>query len=350
MKPLRMVLTLAGDEAALVRDGGSATLASCATRRPRDVPWSTFLYEILSSIPAVERRRARVLAVVDAPRCRFRPLFDVAASTPRASVDTLLTASPEAFFLGEPEASTYGAVTLREDGWWGVALDRSTQLALSAAATASGVVLVGVVPAESLPTSDHSTQYSLLLHERRDPSVVVFDPNEAQRSRRDTRNRRLTLLVCLVLAAIGAVWAPSVSLRLESAALEGRLNGLRKTPAASQGARDLDEMARLSSVADALAGGREATSILVSRLASALPASAAITSLRIDSTSAVLSVVAQPREDVAAALATVPGFAPPVLVGALTREVFDGSDLQRTTVSLALLRPAATGSVARAHR
>ena len=67
-------------------------------------------------------------------------------------------------------------------------------------------------------------------------------------------------------------------------------------------------------------------------------------------TSAVLSVVAHPREDVAAALATVPGFAPPVLVGALTREVFDGSDLQRTTVSLALLRPAATGSVTRAHR
>lgn len=330
------VLMISGERATVVAAAGDDVRIVKTVVRPSDAPWSTTCFEALSGLNKAERRRARLLVGLDEPRCRERALFGVSPTAPLEEVERLLGANPDAFFVGDPASLVVGGATLLGQQWRALALERDAHAAVRSATDAAAVRVVGLcaLPADS-PADDFASLARRLLHAK-PTELVIFDPDAQRRETRNAARRRLVLLSALLLALVGAAAAPSLvvasrerALAVEEARLRRDLERLAPTHGPSSQALALIEASR------SLRQG-EAAGVIIARIAAALPESAAISSIRIDSAEARVSILAPPRVDVVAALARLDGLEMPRLTGALARESVQGVALQRTTLTLAI--------------
>lgn len=326
-----VVLRCQGDLATLViRARGGAPRRAALPRAP-EMAWPQFWIASLDLLTPQERRGARLLVVLDGPRCRLRRLFDVPTETETGAATMLLRRDPSAFFIGPAESMLTSDAVRRADGWWGAVVDRETHEHLVAACTASGVSLHGVLPEMAMESLDPDADAEAQLLAARTDAPLLIDPSREVRGSQIAGRRRLTLLAALAVMIGAASFGPQTVLRMRTAALSERAAALGAPGSAGGQLADQQARAVLDEV-DAMRGDREATSVLLSRIAAALPSAAVIRSVELDTLLVTVTIVAPLRVDVVSALSQLAGLEGPRIRGALAREWVDGAEQQRTTL------------------
>ena len=327
-------IAVAGDFAVIVSRQGRSISAPIEIHRDAGTSWPDLWLGALGQLGGSRRLRT-VSVVLDAPRARQKLLFGLPLDLAAEDASREFSRSPDAFFVATDGALVASDAARRADGWWGSVVDRSFIDGLVTAFTAHDLRLMGVLPmsdaAEPRGLTERA-QFALTLNEE---TPLLVDPFRATRHATQQRRARTALSLVLLVMLTAAAVAPGLIYRARAAAVQ-RIAARAQAQLERLAAGDHSgtHLALMSS-ARTLDDGREARTVLLGRVARALPDSAAIVSVAVDSTGVQLSVLAPQSTDVVGAFGRVPGFGSPTLVGAITREALRGVDVQRTTLMLA---------------
>jgi hypothetical protein len=167
-----------------------------------------------------------------------------------------------------------------------------------------------------------------------DHARFTVDPTALVRADRSQRFRRRALVIASLACLAAAVGGPALVHRLALREATVELAGARASVALLEGtfgpaAAAVSRRQR----ALALAGRALAVSTVLGDLAAALPDSAAITHLRLDSAAVHLTVLAPPHHDVVRAVSRVESLRDVRVSGPLTRETLGGTEVQRASLS-----------------
>ena len=210
------------------------------------------------------------------------------------------------------------------------------------------IPFLGAIPADAfglaLPADDLARAGATCAAEA--PFLVL--PGRAERLAARHRSSVVRLLLGLVVATLAAAGAPVIISGARAAAEATAAEAARvafvdatvRAPLALQ-------RQQLAAAVSQVLGVGEATSVLLSRVAVALPEQAIISVFEIDSTHVRLTLLAPPTVDVITPLGLVSGLAPPMIDGGLTRETLDGDRVQRTRLVLTRRTSARAQRVAR---
>lgn len=297
--------------------------------------------QLVDRIAVSNSGRTTIDVLVCRPFASRKALFGVAATARVEEVRSILRDAPHAHFLGEDGSIAAGEPRLIDGAWWASAVNRDVLASLMRA-----LEPIAMERCRFLAIDEPSEPRTLVMIVRNVASRPTIDPLAldplagARRARGERRRLRLlagTLLVGLAATAMGPAVLHAAFARREAAELQA----LRLTVnsdhewARSQTVKRLDDDARLAR----LTARAPLRTPLVGSLGRALPDSAIVLSLAVDSTAGTLVVLAPPGEDVLHALSRIPGISDPRLAGAVTRERLSERAVNRTTISFRLAPP-----------
>lgn len=335
-----------GERIGLVIAGTSLTVSMTRDQAPvwkdlRDIPpqvnWADFLDSVLEAVPR-GRRSQSVCVLLDAPYAQHRALHGVATTATEQEVNESLLREPHGFFLGEPTRWMPTGALFVEGDWLAGVLDREIVEAVAAATSSSQRTFLGAAPAIA-PCADSNTNSSLT---ERAIAVAnggaelpfLLDPERAQRFTAQARRRSLALGLLLLAAGASACLAPTWAIQWQIAHEEGALRKLRSSLLRLSNASPITATTR-AAIAHGAPMASESRELveLVARLAAELPDSAAIIALRVDSMRGSATILAPVSVSPLRAVASTAGIVRPRVIGAVTREVVEGSAVQRTVIA-----------------
>jgi len=327
------------------------------------------------SADAIGRALGELVAALPPRRLPYRHHANVAVSAPHAWVKrvrglppvrgrreliAMLRLGSTRFFAARTPIVITGA-TLLEAGEADVGvLDASVGLTISAALARAGLMLDYVIPAAALDGHAAPAVVS-----ERGPAADASSALLARICRVGARThlalpRRDNPTVTLPPISPLRVVAPAVALALvvmaSSAALiqRGRMATARMqstdqklAPVADSAAAEARVLARegrdLQAVAS-FAHQRVSASLLLGRMATALPSDAALTTLRMDTAGVDIVALAPRSAEIMDALNAVAGVQAPTIVGPVSREIVGTRELEQTTVHFRLAPEAFRGT------
>lgn len=327
-------IAVAGDFVVIVTRLGRSISAPLELHRDEQTSWPDFWFSAFGLLRTPRRLRT-VAVVLDAPRARQKLLFGLRLELSPEEASREFNRSPDSFFVAQDGELIASIAERRSEGWWGSVVNRSFIDGLIAALSAHDLRLMGVLPmSETEAPRGLADWASIALTVNKDTPLLVDPFRESRQAAQQSRARAVLSVVLLVMLTTAAV-APGLIYRTRAAATQrGAERARAQLERLSAADRSGTYLALISS-ARALDDGREARTVLLGRLARALPDSAALVSVSVDSSGVQLSVLAPQSTDVVGAFGRVPGFESPTLIGAITREAVRGIDVQRTTLALA---------------
>ncbi|HET7586183.1 MAG TPA: hypothetical protein VFK13_14820 [Gemmatimonadaceae bacterium] len=151
------------------------------------------------------------------------------------------------------------------------------------------------------------------------------------------RWRLLAAATALMLAVMGAFFVPGLAATRAIATARARLGRLGTAPqVASAALHELSTMSRALGEVRSFAGNRRSGLLLLSDVTSALPDSAVVVTLHVDSAGGTVVALGSRAGDVVDALHAVPEIADPQIVGPVTRETLNSRVMERLTVRFRL--------------
>jgi hypothetical protein len=242
----------------------------------------------------------------------------------------IVAASPSRFFVLVPGTMTVTGVRVLEDGVARSAIVSNDAIAaIHDACAANGLRIARVIPGEIALSS-------LGDDERTDPCALGLgatlldgsEPIVIRGGRRGVAERtvgiaRIVLAASVALAAVtGAMTIPTLIARRHVSTARREIASLASARARTLVVeRSLNESAHLLMAVSEFERGRTSATWLLHQLAKALPAKAAIVSLKADSTAVTLSVLAASATDVVRSVQDMPGAFRVQMIGAIT---YDG--------------------------
>lgn len=309
-------LTVRAEESLLTWGARDAFQGPLSTTAGVGLPLRARLIADLGAVREERDRPHRVALRLGPEHARVRTLFGVPAERSPAEVADIVRSDPEAFFLKRERSLVVSAPVCADGTWRVAAVDADALDDCIAGCAEAGFTFGGVAP----DVEDHEQ--------------FVIDPTALVQTERARRIRRRALIVaslaCMAAVVSGPALIYQLALReatIELAAVRASVSVLESTfgPAAAAASR------RQRAVA--LASRSLAMSVVLGDLASALPDSAAITHLRLDTTAVHLTVLAPPHNDVVRSISGVESLHDVRVAGPLTRETAGGAEVQRTSLT-----------------
>jgi hypothetical protein len=371
----------------MVRDG--AVLWRSESPRSDDVTLEETVRLLLAGAPRKRFGLApHVVAALGAAASCVKQVEGIPQTADRRTASSVVRENARTFFMRVGTVVEIPEVERRGEGWWAAALDGRVVQAVVRACAANGLHLVGTVPAvavlgaavihgqvrwrdgsvaieatyaggactqvrplrsdsvvesPALPgakalgaaAEEFAAAYSAATFAHSLPFAV--DSLKPARDKRLRRVLRAGLAAMIVLGVATATAGPPLLLRWRAAQMRAEVESLRSAvradlAAESAARRQLEALRRVRSFREK----SHSMTALLGTLSMALPDSTAILTLRVDSIGGSIVTVAPMGTTVLTHLARVPGIKSPRLVGALTREVVGGVQLQRSAMAFQL--------------
>lgn len=288
-----------------------------------DLPWGRV--KLVRGVPSV-RRHGELIALLRLNTSRF-----VASSRPVIITGANVTSPGEAC-IGIVDLSVVQAITTAIMSRKlcvgqivpvaGLEADRniptSSEMSASAGAGASEVIATRIAGTRRV--------VPLALRARDNPAALVPDAS-----------RRRVATAAIFFAAALLVYFGN-QLRIERSDLTQARNSIRRLAVWSDsGIREDAELGHLAhdlATATNFSRHRVSAALLLGAITQALPADAAITTLRIDTASVDIVALSPRTADVVDALSDVPEVATPTIIGPVSRETVGTQELERATIRL----------------
>jgi hypothetical protein len=162
---------------------------------------------------------------------------------------------------------------------------------------------------------------------------MVFALPSAARTRRQARTRarlRIALAACVALTAIAAIVAPVKPAELQRREAARALAHEREPLGAlSASVSELGRVSKRLNDIDAFGASRRSMLGYLSALATALPESTAVLSLRADAGAATIVLITRAGPSVIESLSAIANADAPQILGAFTREQVGGIEVER---------------------
>jgi hypothetical protein len=308
--------------------------------RGRQIEWSGIdpidedglhaaLERVIGKLPQTQWPRPRVHAGVSASHAYVKTIHSLPATRDARTIGRIVAASPSRFFVLQAGSATVTGVRMLEDGAARAAIVNNDVIALiHAACSAKGLMVARVVPGEialsSLTDDERLDPCALGLGairlDRQEP--IVIRPRRDAMPERTVGFRRLALAAGVaVTGVIAALVLPTVVESVHASTARQEIATLRPARTrALTGERRLTEAARTLTAASEFERGRTSVTWLLRQLVDALPAHAAIVSLRTDSVAVTLSALATHATEVVRGIQEMRGASNVEIIGPITFE------------------------------
>lgn len=291
------------------------------------------LQALLSCVPV--GRRLDMFVGFAQPWARLRILPLRADEAQREEVARLLDSHVEEFFLGDANCMRATFARVSDDSWKAAAFDRDIVRTVSALSDGTRLRLIGVFPvgAPMEPETPDITWRTALQVATDGQHELMWLSEPTVRGRRASGVLRALLAIAAVLSGVVAYGAPALVLEVQTRSVERSVRTLDARMRRLEAAVG-DEAVPTAVMERAERTARESASIvdLLVRVFDSLPDSAALTSIRLDSAGAVLTVVAPPTQSALRSVIGVRGAESARLVGPVATDVIDGVEVHRATV------------------
>jgi hypothetical protein len=293
-------------------DGLDAALARLLIKLPRD-PWP----------------RAQVHVGVSGDYAHIKTIHALPPVRDARALGRIVAASPSRFFVLSPGTATVTGVRVLDEGVVRAAVIDSDVIAvIQDACGAKGLKVARVVPAEialsSLPEEERLDPCALglgaIFVNRREP--IVVRPRRWEGKGRTIGAVRIALAAGVATIAIAAAMTlPTLATKRRAATAQHEIASLAPTRARTLAAeRSLTEAARMLTAVSEFERRRTSITWVLHQLVNALPAKAAIVSLKVDTAAVTLSVLASRAADVVRGIQDMPGASKVEVIGAITYE------------------------------
>jgi hypothetical protein len=341
---------------------------------------------LLGEAPRSRLARWSVTVAVGPGAAKAKRLSGLPSSASRDELTSLVRLGIHRFFRMQAAPVETSSVVDRNGEWWCAAIEAPILAAASAACRAARVPLRGCVPAVAVlgasfadgvvtwsdgdvteevtirggacvavrPTLAKSPERPAIAAELAQmgdsanrfadaygaactdgPLPLAIDPDRARRAGRLHRRIRMTLAALLLLASAAAIAAPTARARWSLRVAAVRMEAARlKSPAALDAARELAEAAANSRRVREFAASRRAVTLLLGRIAAAMPDSTAIMTIRVDGASTAMVTVAPVGTTIIPDLTRLRELASAQVVGPVTQESAGALRLQRASIRL----------------
>ncbi|MCL4213527.1 MAG: hypothetical protein KJZ74_06400 [Gemmatimonadales bacterium] len=330
MSASRLGLAVNGDTVAIVRRERARGPEPTELRREPDESWTALIGRALGRGARRSLRRARLDVVVADSRCVAGPLFGEGVVSEQRDVARRFENDPQAYRIGDAGGLVGGNVWRENGAWYGVSLSRSLAEALVDACRQRRVELMTVRPAAGGGATLDALAAEACFARSGSPAVV-----DLLRAERTARRRRLVVRVAGTLALTGialAVAVPALLARAELGTLKRELGEANATVYSLE-MRERGSQGNRADAVRAVLRDRGSALGVIEALSRILPESAAVVSLRVDSTGGTLSVVAVRVAEAISRVTSESRFSNAVLAGAIVREEQEGVVLQRAVLS-----------------
>jgi hypothetical protein len=266
---------------------------------------------------------------VSAGHAYIKTIHSLPSTSDARTLGRIIAASPSRFFVLQPGTATVTGVRILEDGAARAAIvNNDVVAALQAACSKRGLSLARVVPGEialSSLTDDElldpcALGLGAIRLDRREP--IVIRPRRGSMPERAVGVPRLALAAAVAFTAvILALALPTLVQRLHASTARQEIATLGPARArALSGERRLSEAAQMLAATSEFERGRTSVTWLLRQLVNALPANAAIVSLRMDSAAVTLSALANHATEVVRGIQDMPGASSVEMIGPITYE------------------------------
>jgi hypothetical protein len=249
----------------------------------------------------------------------------------------IVAASPSRFFVLSPGSATVTGVRVLDDGVARAAVVSNDVIAvIHGVCAARGLNVARVMPGEialsSLADEKRLDPCALglgaTLLDGREP--IVIRGRRWPTAGRSVGAARIALAASVAFAAVAsAMTIPTFVAKRHASQARNEIASMAPARAWTLTVeRSLAEAAQMLTAVSEFERGRTSTTWLLHQLANALPANAAIVSLKADSTAVTLGVLANHAADVVRAIQDLPGASKMEVIGAIT---YDAAGLDATT-------------------
>lgn len=317
-----------------------ATDVVCACRRKRDGQYAvaTLVRAVDESIgDAVVRallevgslRRASVAVVVMDERLRTGPLFASDPNIDDGAVQRALKADPSAYFLGARGSLVAGNVWREDSKRYGAVADSAFADELTHALSRAGASIVGLGATPPRLSPQEAARAALAV---RPDGPGVVDIARSDRDEHARARRRKLALTATTFALAWALAAPLVGHQRTLARHEVReLRAIRERDSLSVALATADVRPELLLELARWVPERSRVRETLLTLVTALPDSTALITVRIDSESGALQLVAADAADAISRLAATEGLLTLKVVGAIASEGESDRRLERVS-------------------
>jgi hypothetical protein len=327
-------------------------------RRGQDVEWSGIdtidttgleatVERLLSRLPIGSWPKPRVHAAVSGDYAHVKTIHALPLTKDARALGRIVAATPSRFFVLLPGSVTVTGVRVLEDGVARAAVVSNDAIAaIHDACAANGLRVARVMPGEialsSLGDQDRTDPCALglgaILLDGREP--IVIRGGRRAMAERTVGIARIALAASVALAAVmGSMTIPTLIARRHASTARREIALMASARARTLVVEhNLTESAQMLMTVSEFERGRSSATWLLHQLANALPAKAAIVSLKADSAAVTLSVLATSATDVLRRIQDMPGASRVQMIGAIT---YDG--LAPPTNTSATLNSAGSG-------
>lgn len=316
-------IAIRGDEIAAVRNE-RGTVARTVVEREGGVSWGEAIAALLS-LEGTGSKPCDVYVVVADRRCRVGILHGEHGAT-RREAETRFGTQPDEFFAGAKDGWVPGPIASHTSGWQALVVDRVLYDGLVQGAERAGATLV------SLRSGTMDESLVALAEDALHPAPVqelLFDLIGPTRRANRRRRLRQVLAIGAALSLAVAAMAPTIGARQRALALELSLVDLERRSARSE--RTAWIAAAEATTAELAPDYGRSTAVL-DLLSRSLPDSVAVATLRVDQGGGSVTLVGIRVLQALPILSALGSFEDLQLSGAVTREVYAGTELQQATL------------------
>jgi hypothetical protein len=296
---------------------------------------------LLEMLPSPPWPRPRAWIAIDDPCSSVKTIRGLPPITDARALAQVIAATPERFFLGVTSGLVTTGIRVTEPGTGEAAAFEAGMLeALCATCAAAGVQVALVAPAEiavaALPHEEvvdstvNSAASACLsaraatLLSREEPVVVRPSRRDAQTSSRYSRRLAIASAVAM-LSLMAAVLTPTlIAMRTQAAARRVISSLALRRAKALLAERDMNGMTAAIATVESFEQHRLSKTLLLSQLTQALPATAVVTTLKIDTAGITLVALAPHAAAVVQGVGELPGASKVEMLGPVTRESQSG--------------------------
>jgi hypothetical protein len=304
------------------------------------------LQRALSEMPRPRFGRPRVTVTVDASSVRVKRLAGLPPVRNTLTLRRLVEQQLSRFFIGATTSAVHVAVDCRNESAFAALYDESIVRAITEACSNSNMKLLAIRPPSGI-----AARSGEVVREPRGCGHALGDEVGALgsgkfragplawRPQSDTGSTRAIvragLLAILAASCVAAVGAKGLRADFAARAAESRLLALRRfKPAIDSTESEIAKMQTMNLETTRFRLGRRYVTELLGQLATSLPESTAITSLRVDSTGAMVTLLSNDVDETVRALLEDPYFASAQLQGGVVEEVVGPAHLERAAIHL----------------
>lgn len=316
--------------------------------RGRDVEWSgvdstdadgleVTVGRLLSRVPKGSWPRPRVHAAVTGDYAYVKTIHALPLTRDARALGRIVAASPSRFFVLSPGSATVTGVRVLDDGVARAAVVSNDVLAVIHGVCATkGLNVARVIPGDialsSLADEKRLDPCALglgaIFLDSREP--IVIRGRKWAMPERSVGAARIALAASVAFAAVAsAMTIPTFAAKRHALQARNEIASMAPARARTLAAeRSLTDAAQMMTAVSEFERGRTSTTWLLHQLATALPANAAIVSVKADSTAITLSVLAARATDAVRSVQDMPGASKVEVIGAIT---YDGVAPEATT-------------------